>query len=270
MGERRESMPLTELQSEIARLLSDNRTPESYLAGGAALHIEPRSERYSNDLDFFHDSEEVLARSFGDDRSSLESNGFGVEVILSQPGFVRALVGRGEVKTKVEWAVETAWRFMPLIEDERAGYVLHPVDLAINKLLALVGRDEPRDFLDVLYAHENVLGLGAQCWAAAGKDPGYTPLLLLDLLGRRGVYRGEDFKRLSTVDPVDLERMKQTWLAALESADGFVRSRPAEEMGCLYYSKEKARFVEPSGEDEDFAVHFGRPGGVLPRFGEAE
>jgi hypothetical protein len=27
---------------------------------------------------------------------------------------------------------------------------LHPIDLAVNKLLALAGRDEARDFLDIL------------------------------------------------------------------------------------------------------------------------
>lgn len=44
-------MPLTNFQAAIARLLSTNRSPDSYLAGGAALHIEPNSTRYSNDLD---------------------------------------------------------------------------------------------------------------------------------------------------------------------------------------------------------------------------
>jgi hypothetical protein len=39
---------------------------------------------------------------------------------------------------------------MPTLRSEVVGYVLHPIDLAINKLLALAGRDEPRDFLDIL------------------------------------------------------------------------------------------------------------------------
>ncbi|MEZ4270033.1 MAG: hypothetical protein R3C68_00900 [Myxococcota bacterium] len=49
-------MPLTAFQSELARLLAIHRTPDSYLAGGAALHLEPNTARYSNDLDYFHDS----------------------------------------------------------------------------------------------------------------------------------------------------------------------------------------------------------------------
>ena len=51
-------MPLTEFQRRLALLLSVNRTPDSYLAGGAALHIKPNSKRFSNDLDYFHDSED--------------------------------------------------------------------------------------------------------------------------------------------------------------------------------------------------------------------
>jgi hypothetical protein len=47
---------------------------------------------------------------------------------------------------------------------------LHPIDLAVNKVLALAGRDEPRDLLDTLYQHREVLCLGALCWAACGKD----------------------------------------------------------------------------------------------------
>lgn len=45
-------MPLTPFQARLARLLARNRTEDSYLAGGAALHIEPNSKRYSNDLHF--------------------------------------------------------------------------------------------------------------------------------------------------------------------------------------------------------------------------
>ena len=41
-------MPLTKFQQEIASLLAANRTEDSYLAGGAALHIAPNSQRLSS------------------------------------------------------------------------------------------------------------------------------------------------------------------------------------------------------------------------------
>jgi hypothetical protein len=40
-------MPLTDYQSSLARLLSANRTFDSYLAGGAAILIEPNTVRFS-------------------------------------------------------------------------------------------------------------------------------------------------------------------------------------------------------------------------------
>ncbi len=61
---------------------------------------------------------------------------------------------------------------MPLTPfQEETGFQLHPIDLAINKVLALVGRDEARDFLDVVVVDATVLSLGALVWAAAAKDP---------------------------------------------------------------------------------------------------
>lgn len=139
-------------------------------------------------------------------------------------------------------------------------------DLAVNKLLALAGRDEARDFLDILDLDRRTLPLGALCWAAAGKDPGFTPLGLLDILKRRGRYHQEDFARLKLAAPVDLPALKARWLRALSDAEAFVRSRPPSEVGCLYYSPSQKRFVAPGPDGpRDVLPHYGRPGGVLPR-----
>jgi hypothetical protein len=45
----------------------------------------------------------------------------------------------------MEWARDSAFRFFPLVENSELGLVLHPFDLAVNKVLALVGRGEARD-----------------------------------------------------------------------------------------------------------------------------
>ena len=257
-------MPLTDYQSNLAQLLSENRTFDSYLAGGAAILIEPNTMRFSRDLDYFHDSEARVAEAFSADRKLLETGGYSIDVDLNQPGFVRAIVSKDEHATKVEWARDSAWRFMPTVRDVRVGFVLHPVDLAVNKVLALAGRDEPRDVLDTLHLHRRVLVLGALCWAACGKDPGFTPLSLLGLLQRRGRVRAEDLERLDLVEPIDLHTMKCAWLEALDSVEPFVGSRPPGEIGCLYYSATQKDFVDPR-EVPDAVPHFGRPGGVLPR-----
>ncbi|MGD0839144.1 MAG: hypothetical protein ABSB49_21115 [Polyangia bacterium] len=177
----------------------------------------------------------------------------------------RAIVRQGEEATKVEWAHDSAWRFLPTVRRPDSGYQLSDIDLAVNKLLALVGRDEPRDYLDVHQAME-LLPLGALCWAAAGKDPGFTPAMLLDLLRRRGRYRPEDFARLHLAEPVDLPKLKVRWLSALDAAERFFATRDPSEVGCLYYSRALGHFVEPKPGDE-VAPHYGRPGGVLPAVG---
>jgi len=159
---------------------------------------------------------------------------------------------------------------MPVMRSEEYGYQLHPIDLATNKVLALAGRDEPRDLLDTVYFHQHVLELGPLIWAAVGKDPGFSPLSLLELLRRRGKVRPEDLARLHLSEPIDLQALKATWLSALDGAEGFVRSRPAEEVGCLYYAPDPKRFVDPNRDDLGPVVpHFGRPGGVLPRVVES-
>jgi len=266
-------VPLTEYQRTLLATLAAVPTDDRYLAGGAAMHFAPNSTRYSDDLDFFHDSEARVASAFAADRLTLQHAGHAVDVELSLPGFVRAVVHRGGQATRVDWAHDSAWRFMPLVREEMGGLLLHPVDLAINKVLALAGRDEPRDFVDILFVHHRVLPLGALCWAAAGKDPGFTPRSLLELLKRHGRYRPEDFSRLHLAEPFDLVRGKDTWLGALADAEAFVRGRPPQESGCLYYSMRQQKFVVPRGAvslpEQEIVLHFGAPGGVLPRMADS-
>ncbi|MDX1395276.1 MAG: nucleotidyl transferase AbiEii/AbiGii toxin family protein [Gemmatimonadota bacterium] len=262
-------MPLTEFQGEILALLSQTRSPDSYLAGGAALHLSPNSTRYSEDLDFFNDSAERVARAFAEDSALLEGVGCAVEVQISQPGFIRAIVRRKSSATRVDWAHESAWRFVPPVRDPRGGYVLHEIDLAINKTLALAGREEPRDYVDILFVHERVLPLAGLVWAAVGKDPGFTPLSLLELMKRRGRHRPEEVERLHLAAPFDAVASKTAWLTALDEAESFARSRPPDEAGCLYYSGGEERFRLPgvgsSLEEQGLHLHFGAPGGILPQ-----
>jgi len=267
------SLPLTPFQRELLATLSSTPNDDRYLAGGAAMHFAPHSTRYSDDLDFFHDSEGRVAAAFAQDRGTLTGAGYDLEVELVLPGFVRAVVRRGGEATRVDWAHDSAWRFMPLVRDELGGLLLHPIDLAVNKVLALAGRDEPRDFVDILFVHRSVLPLAGLSWAAVGKDPGLSPLSLLELLKRHGRYRPEEFGRLQLTAPFDLTAAKQEWLSALLGADAFARERPPDESGCLYYSSGLGRFVLPEPgidlEGQGIVPHFGQPEGVLPRMADA-
>jgi hypothetical protein len=120
--------------------------------------------------------------------------------------------------------------------------------LTINKFLALAGRAEFRDYLDILQLDEGYLSLGATAWAACGKDTGYTPSLLLDMANRHACFRESDVRAEHLARPVDLRELKKQWLAALGRAESLFRSLPGEELGCLYLDAEN-RPVTPDPLD---------------------
>jgi hypothetical protein len=104
----------------------------------------------------------TIDRSLGrDDRILLERGGFSISSVRELPGFVEATLGKGEGKTLVQWTVDSAYRFFPLVRDDTLGLALHPFDLATNKVLALVGRLEARDWIDVIGCHTRLQELGS-------------------------------------------------------------------------------------------------------------
>jgi len=76
-----------------------------------------------------------------------------------------------------------------------------------------------RDYIDIHSIIDNILPLGALCWAASGKDPGFTPGMILELLRRRGKCRPEEVGRLNLASPVDLTELKTRWLQYLDEAE---------------------------------------------------
>lgn len=258
-------MPLSDFQRQVLAAVRANRLPESHLAGASALHLSPDSLRRSGDLDVFHDSADAQRAAFALDVATLERADYSVRVLKSFPGFSQAQIERDGQSTLIDWATDTDWRFLPVQSDLTAGYLLHPIDLAINKVLALVGRDEPRDYVDALWADATILPLPALIWAASGKDPGLNPASTLALLRRRGRPRPEEIARLDLVTAFDLEAAKQRWLTALDETDAFIRSAPPETAGALFYDPRAAAFTLPAIPlDATIVVHRGARGGVVP------
>ena len=269
-------MPISDLQARILKEISANRSPDSYLAGATVLHRRDDSPRFSQDLDFFHDIEDSVAESATQDAETLLQAGYHLEWLLRAPTFHRAVVAVGEQQLKIEWAQDSAFRFFPVQEDARCGYRLHDADAAVNKVLALAGRSEVRDIVETLHLHATLLSLGALAWAACGKDPGFTPELLLDQANRHASYTQTDIDRLHLREPLDLTALKGEWLAALKAARDFVTTLPPTELGCLYLDVEHHP-VTPDAVSSAFpnlTRHTGSTRGawptVSPYGGEAE
>jgi hypothetical protein len=119
-----------------------------------------------------------------------------------------------------------------LVEHAELGLVLHPFDLATNKVLALVGRVEPRDWVDVIECNERLQPLGYLAWAACGKDPGFSPLAILEQAARTSRYSAEEIEGLAFEGPApDAASLSQRFRQALADGRAIVGALPAERAG---------------------------------------
>ncbi len=271
-------MPVTEFQKWICRRLARGRTAESYMAGALVLNRAVGTPRFSRDVDIFHDREELVAQASSLDIDVLRKEGCSVQPVLRQRGFVRVEVGHAEFKDRmrVEWTQDSPFRFFPVSADPEFGFALHPVDAAANKVLALAGCLEARDWLDVIWADAALLPLGYLVWAACGKDPGLQPFFILNEARRSARYTEADLGRLALSAPVNIPQLHQSWKAILARAENVCRKLPPPLLGCLLVN-ERGQILGPPPEElviegdrlswagEALLPHFGSVGGVLPR-----
>ncbi|MGA2027575.1 MAG: hypothetical protein ABSH17_11000 [Syntrophobacteraceae bacterium] len=261
-------MPLSKLQSEILRLLATHRDPESYVGGSTPLTRD--APRYSEDIDVFHDREERVTQAVQQDTVILQEHGFSLQWLRREFTFYSVLIRRNvssDVKsdeaTKLEWVVDSDFRFFPAVKDELFGYMLHPIDLATNKVMAAAGRREPRDVVDLVMIHEQVLPLGAVVWAAVGKSLGFTPEGLINEIRRLARYTEADFRRVASDPPVDPAATMARLRHVLNEAEDFVMRMPTDKIGLLFLKDGKVVQPDPDHPDE-YTTHAGQRRGHWP------
>ncbi len=261
-------MPVGAFEQEVLRLLAANRNPDSYVGGATVLNQNAASPRTSRDIDLFHDTIESLVQSADRDIATLRAAGFEVQDAgRPHETFRRALIRRGERQTRIEWVYDSAFRFFPVETDPDLGWRLNFWDAAVNKVLALAGRSEIRDWIDVLHLHRKHLHLGALAWAGTGKDPGLSPEAIIRWAGRQAVYRPEELAALTLSEPASLIQLKEWWLEAASSALDLIARLPLSDVGCLYLDHANQP-VCPNPAATDFVAltrHFGTVKGVWPR-----
>ena len=271
-------MALTSFQRTVCRVLAEQRiaSGESYVAGGAALGEATLSTRVSRDIDLFHDSGEALRLCWEADRDLLLEAGFDLDVLRDRPSFLEAAVERGGERVLVQWAADSAYRFFPLVTHPDFGLALHPFDLATNKVLALIGRVEVRDFVDIIAAHERIQHLGYLAWAACGKDPGFGPAAILDHASRTARYSREEVDALAYAGPrPSAGELSRTWRVMLDEARQLTSALPSGQAGSCVLDPDGTLFrgsveqlVEALAQD---GIRFRRGSlrGVLPTIHDA-
>ena len=242
-------MPLTAFQKDILTVLAANRSEESHFAGGIIVNAADDSARFSRDFDIFHELAAEVALASERDVMSLRATGFAVHLVSRygewqrESTFRRATVRAttGEM-VEIDWAADSVFRFFPIERDVLLGWRLHLFDAATNKALTLAARTETRDYVDIIELSRR-FPLAAICWAACGKDPGFTPLSLLGMM-----------RRFARVDPTEMDKirakdleptaLKSVWITISDEAEAAMTAladaRPDTPIGVA--------FVDSSGQ----------------------
>jgi len=209
---------LSPLQERIAILVSESLVGTDFaLAGGAALISQGLVNRRTNDLDFFGTSKETLAQRFPEVVSALRSEGFEIEIRRSTPQFARIVVRGTDSETEVDFGLDG--RLFPLEQGEFSP-VLTSKELAVDKVLAVFGRSEARDFVD-LYALEHFFRLEDLFVLAAEKDRGFDLGIFAEMSRRVTLLDPSEFN-LNDMEYRDLVMEVERWR---ELALGLVRRR---------------------------------------------
>ncbi len=181
---------LTPLQEQVAEIIAGlEEASEFALAGGAALIARGDVQRRTRDLDFFGLTPAAVDRLVPVVDRALQAAGFTVRHVQDNPGFARLVVESADDRTELDLAADA--RLFPA-EPGRPAPMLRGEELGADKVLALFGRAEARDFVDLM-AVEPRYGLDRLHRLAADKDRGFTPEVFADMLGRFGRLRRDEF-----------------------------------------------------------------------------
>jgi hypothetical protein len=256
-------VPLSKIQIEILRLLAAHRNPETYVAGASPLIRE--APRISGDIDVYHDRAEQVAATALADTQTLTAAGYSVSWLRQMPLMYTAEVAREGSSTRLEWVSDSDYRFFPTVRDETFGYVLHPADLAMNKVMAAAGRRELRDIVDLVTIHERILPLGAVIWAAVEKSAGFTPEGLIAEIRRNAASHPiAEWQSLQSAQPLDPKDIMTRLRTALDDAEAFVGRMPTDKLGLLFLD-DTGHAVQPDPDRlDDYHIHAGQRRGQWP------
>ena len=167
---------------------------------------------------------------------------------------------------------DSAFRFFPLVEHADFGLALHPFDLATNKVLALVGRAEVRDWVDIIHCHASLQPFGYLVWATSGKDPGLSPAFILEQAARSAHYSKPDLATLAFDGHMpDIEELGRTWRMMLREADDIAAQLPEDRVGTCVLTRNGELFkgsrdaLQLALENDALVFHEGSIRGAWPR-----
>lgn len=193
---------LSQLQEQVAEIVAGlDEARDFALAGGSALIARGEIQRQTRDLDFFGLEANAVDRLLPLVEHALQAAGLTVRRIHVSTGFARLIVESGEERTELDLGTDA--RLFPAEAGEPAP-VLSAEELAVDKVLAVFGRAEARDFADLM-ALEPRYGLDRLCQLAADKDLGFHPGVFADMLSQFNRLRRQEFE----LDDAGYEQLRE-------------------------------------------------------------
>jgi nucleotidyltransferase AbiEii toxin of type IV toxin-antitoxin system len=200
-------VPLSDLQLEVARAIAAiSEDHDLALAGGGAMAVLGIGDRTTNDLDYFA----TLAAQVDAIRPAIEQAlrdaALTVTLDRSSSGFARYIVTDDADSTLLDLAYDS--RLRPA-QPSRLGQVLDRDELAADKTLALFGRAEARDFVDV-FRLRSFYSRARLCELATEKDRGFDREMFLQALVSIGRHDRSEFE-VSDADLASLRQEFASW-----------------------------------------------------------
>ena len=208
---------LTPLQRRLAHLLAALPEARDFaLAGGAALIARGLIDRRTQDLDYFATSAAAVGDLLPVLETRLEGEDLSVTRIRDLPGFARLQVAEPGGET-VQLDLSHDARHGPS-EATELGLTLSQDELAADKVLALFGRAEARDFADVaalleVYSPDRLIEL------AGAKDLGFSQERFSESLAALHRLDEEDFLGTGRTHE-DLASQFDAWREQLDQPRG--------------------------------------------------
>lgn len=168
---------LTPFQKRILTAIGhSDLAPSFYLTGGTALAVYHLQHRYSEDLYFFADAREAMTGVTTIASEIAQELGAQIEFTRTFPTFVETfLTNQAGERVKIDFAFDTPFRLQPTITDPAYGIRLDSLtDMASNKLAALFGRSESKDFVDIYFICQELMPFAALYEQANQKHVGMT------------------------------------------------------------------------------------------------
>ena len=192
------------LQDQVLQAISQTQTG-FYLTGGTALSRGYLGHRFSDDLDLFTNMDNRFANWCHQIIAALSaSHDWQTNVLRQGQYFMRLMVIQNDVVLKVECVNDMPSHIGEIQEHPVLGRLDSLENILANKISALIGRDEPKDLVDVwgLCCHMG-LSIKDAITDASSKSAGIYPP---DLARRLCSVTEEDWKAVKWINPPTVEQ----------------------------------------------------------------